>query len=579
LPESSLFQLTQAPIGSEHSPVGDRPHLIEINGSVVQGQLRLDWVYSEALHQHQTIEQLAQELISALRSLIAHCQSSNAGGYTPSDFPLIHLDQAKLEELVNGDRQIEAIYPLSTVQQGLLFHTLYAPTSEVYFEQLSCTFHGTLDTIAFKQAWAEVIQRHSVLRTSFQWETLDQPLQLVHQRVELPWEQYDWQALSPEVQQAQWQAFLANDRQRGFDVTQAPLMHLALIQVETNRYHFVWSHHHLLMDGWSVPLLLKEVFALYNAIRQGQSIRLPPCRPYQDYMTWLQQQDLLQAEQFWRSYLQGYTPPSVWLGANQPITNSANPSRREAQYNTQEIQLSTTITTALQTFVRRQQLTLNTLIQGIWALLLSSCCQQADVVFGVTVSGRSPTLAGVESMVGLFINTIPMRAQLHGETSLLSWLHHLQQQQVQASQYDYAPLVEIQRWCGTPRHIPLFESIVVFQNYPMEPSIRQGNAEMAIETVEFVSRNNYPLTVRAMPGAELLLQFIYDCDRFSASTIHQWLNQMKTLLQTITDHPDCDIASLQQRLDEIEKQQQQANAQAFKAAQQQKLISMKRRTR
>src|SRR5919199_263585 len=434
-------------------------------------------------------------------------------------------------------KNVEGIYSLSPIQQGLLFHTLYASDSGVYFVQLSCTFNGDLHISAFERAWQQVVERHSVLRTAFIWQGLDEALQVVRQHVRLPWEQHDWRRLSPVEQQEQLEVFLHADRERGFDLSQAPLMRLTLIQMDENVYQFIWSHHHLLLDGWSLSLVLKEVFAFYEVSRQGQDLHLQRSRPYQSYIAWLQQQDLARAEVFWRQMLQGFSTPTP-LGVDRVLGSLSSEGE---SYDEQQIQLSVGATRALQSFARQHQLTLNTLVQGAWALLLSRYSGQEDVVFGATTSGRPADLAGVESMVGLFINTLPMRVSVSPQADLLSWLQQLQSQQIKLRQYEYSPLLQVQGWSDVPKGLPLFESIVVFENYPIDASLQEQGGSLEIRNVRGVDQTNYPLTVAAVPGAELSLELSYDCHRFDAATITRMLGHFQTLLEGI-------IVAPQQRL-------------------------------
>jgi len=573
--ESSLFNLAQEQSELTCSPRDRRSHLLEINGFVNEGQLQLNCTYSDRLHQPATIARLTQQFVAALRSLIAHCQSPEAGGYTPSDFPLAKLNQQQLDRLLGGKRHIEDLYPLSPVQQGILFHTLYAPKSSVYFDQWSCTLHGNLNPAAFQQAWQQAIDWHPVLRTAFDWENLEQPLQVVHQQVKLPWEQHDWRGLAPSEQQVQLEALLQRDRQRGFQLSQAPLMRLTLIQLAEDAHQFVWSHHHLLMDGWSTPLVLKEVLAVYAAYRQNQTIYPERKRPYCDYIAWLEQQDLSQAEGFWRQTLKGLIRPT--LLSSEPDLDSS--SGNEEDHGEQNIKLSTAVTAKLQSLVRQQQLTLNTLMQGAWALLLNYLSGESDIVFGSTVSGRPPELIGSESMVGLFINTLPVRVQVSPQASLLSWLKQLQEQQIAARQYDYTPLVKIQGWSDLPRNLPLFESIVVFQNYPIDPALRQESGNLQIRNVRAVTRNNYPLTMRATPGLELLIQMIYDRSRFDYAAIARMLEQLEVLLEAIALKPDALLHTLKAKLTETDQQRQRLKASSFKEARRQKLETLRRRAR
>src|ERR1051325_2377816 len=249
---------------------------------------------------------------------------------------------------------IEDIYQLSPMQQGMLFHSLYAPDSVMYFLQWTCELHGELRPAAFKRAWQMVQDRHSILRTSFHWANTDKPLQLVHKELALHMDQQDWRGLASVEQQARLETYLKNDRERRFDLTQAPLMRLSLIRVDEHLHYFVWSHHHLLLDGWSFPLLLREVFAFYRAISCDQRLELEPAPPYRDYIGWLQQQDHVAAEAYWREYLRGFTTPTP-LGIDRSPGISA--PHREEDYERLQLQLSTELTKAVQQMGRRYRLT------------------------------------------------------------------------------------------------------------------------------------------------------------------------------------------------------------------------------
>ncbi|MEH2051407.1 amino acid adenylation domain-containing protein [Nostoc sp.] len=444
-------------------------------------------------------------------------------------------------------KNIENFYPLSPMQEGILFHTLYAPNSGVYLNQTLCTLHGNLNVSAFEQAWQQVLERHSILRTAFVWEGIKEPIQVVYQYVKLPFTQYDWQELSVQKQQERLDTFLETDRKKGFELGKAPLVRLTLIRLAVDTYQFVWSHHHLLLDGWSWPLVLQEVTAFYEAYRLGQDLHLQLPRPYRDYIAWLQQQKLSQAEVFWRQMLIGFKAPT-------PLVFSRITDKFVSQvesYGYDEIKLSETVTTALKSLAVKHQLTLNTIIQGAWALLLSRYSGEDDVVFGTTVSGRPAGLIGAESMVGLFINTLPVRVKIHPEDLLSSWLKMLQTQQIEARQHEYTPLVQIQGWSDVPRSMPLFESLVVFENYPIEASLLEWSSELEIRNVNSFEQTNYPLTVAVVPGSELLLGISYSDRRFDANIITRMLASFQTLLQSMSDTSEAWVERSQRRVSDL----------------------------
>jgi amino acid adenylation domain-containing protein len=436
--------------------------------------------------------------------------------------------------------QIESIYPLSPMQQGMLFHTLQAPESGVYFVQSVFTLCGRLDIAAFERAWQRVVERHSVLRTLFKWENGKNPLQVVCKSVTLPWTNCDWRSLTPTEQQEHLEQLLQTERMKGFELDKAPLMRCTLIQVADGTYQLVWSNHHLLLDGWCLPIILKEVFAFYEAFSRGDDLHFDASLPYRNYINWLRQQDSSASERFWRHALHGFTAPTPLI-VDKPGRNALNPRQT---YDIQEVRLSATVTDALKSLVRQHHLTLNTVIQGAWALLLSRYSGESDVVFGVTVSGRPPALTGVESMVGLFINTLPMRVQLTETAQVLPWLQQLQAQHIEQDRYSYSALTEIQGWSSVPRGTPLFESILVFENYPDSSSLSESTKDIQIKDIEGFERTNYPLTVMVVPQQELLIQISYDTDRFDAGTIARTLGHLQTLLESIVAYPDQRITEL-----------------------------------
>jgi amino acid adenylation domain-containing protein len=419
------------------------------------------------------------------------------------------------------------------MQAGILFHTLYASEPGVYSVQWSCTLHGNLGVSTFKRAWQHVVDRHPALRTAFSWELRDEPFQIVYRHVELPWRQYDWRSLSAVEQERQLEAFLAENRAQGFELSKAPLMRLALSQLTEDAYQLVWSLHHLLLDGWSRPILLREVFQMYDAFCADRERHLEVGRPYGDYIAWLQRQDLSQAELFWRQTLKGFTTPTV---LDIRLDHGGSCSKEES-YAEQQLRLSATQTARLRKLAQQHHLSVNTLVQGAWAMLLSRYSSQEDVVFGATVTSRPADLSGAESMIGLFINTLPVRVRIGPEALLIPWLQELQIQQAEARQYEYSPLVQVHGWSDVPRGLPLFESLLVFENYPARTFVQEWSSNLEVCRVRVVSSTHYPLTVVVVPGPELTLRISYQCHCFDAATITQMIGHLRILLEGMGDNP------------------------------------------
>lgn len=451
-------------------------------------------------------------------------------------------------------KNVDDLYPLSPMQKGMLFHTLMAPTSGVYFEQMRITLQGELNIDALKHAWQQVVARHAILRTAFVWEGLDEPLQVVRQRVNLHWREQDWRD-APNAEQ-QLDAFLATEREQGFDLEQAPLMRCTILHLAQTRYYLIWSFHHLLLDGWSITIVWQEVWALYQAICQSQKPALPSPRPYKDYIAWLQQSDLRQAERFWRQILQGFNVPTPL------VVDKRNTSEGKA-YSEYQVYLSEHISSSLQKMARQNRLTINTLVQGAWALLLSrynidiarAPHLATEVLFGASISGRPPELDGIETMVGLFINTLPVRVKIFQEAHLLSWLQQMQQMQREREQYGYTPLVDIQGWSEVPRGTPLFESLLVFENYPVSPDSEQEDGRLQIVEFHPVEQTNYPLMITAAflsanelganaTGPRLWFKMTYDTDRFDDAAIERMAGHFQVLLEGMAIRPETQITDL-----------------------------------
>lgn len=421
------------------------------------------------------------------------------------------------------------IYPLSPVQEGMLFHCLNSPESGVYVGYYTCKLVGQLNADAFQSAWQEMVARYSCLRTVFLWDGLEQPLQIVREKVELIISQQDWQKLSSTEQEIKLQQFLQSDRLQGFDLAKAPLMRLHLIQLSGKAYQFIWTCHHLLIDGWSTTIIWSEVLKLYQAFSQGKSFNLKPSRPYRDYIAWLKEQNLSKAKNFWQDLLTGFREPTFME------VEQTNLSATKSYQQQQQIVLSSQTYSGLQSLARKHRLTLNTLIHGAWALLLSRYSGESDLVYGATVSGRPSSLSGVEKMVGLFINTLPMRVKLSSQELLLPWLEDLQAQLLQIREYEYTPLINIQQWSDIPSGQSLFEHIVVFENYPV--NTEQLETKIKIDEIVILDRSHYPLALLVIPGEVLELKFIYDQNRFDNDVIRRMLGHLEKLLEGFVENP------------------------------------------
>jgi non-ribosomal peptide synthase protein (TIGR01720 family) len=566
LPEDSPFQPAPEPAGPPCDPLERRGHLLEINSLVADGRLQVDWTYGAALHERSTIEALAQGFLAELRSLIAHCRAPYAGGCAPSDFPLAGLDQAELDRLVREPRRVEDVYPLSPTQQGILFHSLFAPDEGSYLAQVSCLLEGDLDAAVLARAWQRLIDRHPVLRTAFAWDDPERLLQIVYRGVTLPFVQEDWSDLPPDRQAERFAEALAEDLRQGFELSRPPLVRLRLFRLGAAAHRLVWCAHHLLLDGWSLSIVFQELFAFYESFRRGSEPQARERPPYRDYIAWLQGRDAAAAERFWRQELRGFTDP-LRLPEGQP-----GAGRGECR-----LLLPAAHTAELERFARSHQVTLNTLFQGVWGLLLFHLTGGEDVVFGATVAGRPPELRGMESMVGLFINTLPLRITIDAQAEALDWLRTLQVRNVELREHEHTPLASIARWSDVPLGRPLFESILVFESYPVgEGAGQDGGSGVALRDVRFHATTNYPLAVRVTPGPELLIEVLYDARRIDPAVAGRIPERIEAVLGVLTREPRTALGELAAELERSEREARARKGMELKGANARRLRELRR---
>jgi amino acid adenylation domain-containing protein len=433
--------------------------------------------------------------------------------------------------------QVQDFYPLSPMQEGMLFHSLTDPGSGVYVKQVTYALSGELNIPALERTWQDIVERYAILRTFFVWEDLKKPVQVVQANVHATLYQERWSNLTAAELQPRFETYLHEDRIRGFNLGHAPLMRLALISLDNNEYRLIWTWHHILIDGWSEGLLDKAIFEIYRAHCEKRNPQLPRSRPFRDYIRWLQQQELPKAEAFWRRTLKGFSSPTT-LGRSLTAEEQSQPS---PPYERKRVAVSEETTSALNAFARKHGLTINTLINGAWSLILASYTRQHDVVFGSVVSGRPADLDGVENIIGLFVNTLPVRIRIAPEHQLAPWLSEIQTQQAELLKYEYSPLLQIQKWSEVPRGVPLFESILAFDMSSLnahESARTHENVKINIAGGSGTLQISNPLSILVHSGAsQILLGISYDSRLFDDAFVDQLLAGFNRLLESFIAFP------------------------------------------
>ncbi|WP_116201694.1 non-ribosomal peptide synthetase [Amycolatopsis circi] len=513
-----LGQFGSGRLESDESPRSARAHLLDVVGRVETGELELTWYYAEGVHHQSTMDTLAAAMTTALREIIRHCAEPGAGGRTPSDFPLAVLDQSTVDELVGDGREVEDIYPLTPMQSGMVFHALSQPGERVYFQQVGFVLDGVDDLAALERAWQQVVDRTPVLRTRIAWEGVPEPVQVVQRQVPVPIARHDWRDRTPDERDQSWQDLLAADRAQGLDFTEMPLLRLAFARLSDTEVRVLWTFHHVLLDGWSVFGVLSDVFAAYSRAE------LPERPPFRDYVAWLDRQDDAAAEEHWRRELGSLVAP-----ARLPYDRA--PAQAHTSRSSEWLRVPVENSGRLRDFARRAGLTLNTVLQGAWALVLARLSGERDVCFGTTVSGRPVDLPGADDITGIFINTLPVRVTVTG-ADVTEWLAQLQSAQVESRRYGHLPLTKLQAWSGCSGG--LFDSIVVFENYPIDNASTPG---LRLRDVDAAETTNYPISVVASPGEQLTLDVGYDPDLFDTETAERITRQLLAVLDAFSAGP------------------------------------------
>ncbi|ONI88804.1 hypothetical protein ALI22I_17670 [Saccharothrix sp. ALI-22-I] len=516
-------------IGADHHPDQTRPYLLDVVGLVADGRLEFIWVYSAGIHRESTVRRLADRLVAVLGELVRHCLRDGVGGATPSDFPLARLTQSQLDTVLGDAAGVVDVYPLTPMQSGMLFHSLVESDAGTYFEQTSFELDGVARPDLLAEAWRRVVAHNPVLRTSFRWHDVPQPLQVVHRGADLPVRMLDFSRLSEPERRRRIAELLEEDAEQGIDLTEAPLLRLVIIRLSASRVLVVRSSHHIVLDGWSTGHVWADMCASYDALVAGTEPVLPSRPAFRTYLEWLAERDHEEARRFWQGELAGHRGPTRLPYDREP--EPGHPVRCDA---THRVRLDRPATEALTATLKKHRLTVNTAVQAAWAMLLAEHSGDRDVVFGATVSGRPEDLPDVEDCVGLFINTLPVRVRFEEGLPVADWLSELQQRQVATRQYDFVSLARV-RGEGEQGD-RLFDSLVVVENFPFDTETA-GRHGLRVVDIQAEEATTFPLGVAVHTGDEIELVLRFDPDLFSADTVEQLADRMLEHLRAFAAHP------------------------------------------
>ncbi len=435
-------------------------------------------------------------------------------------------------------KKVEDIYPLSPMQLGLLFHALYDPDSPIYTIRYSYTIEGDIDVEAFKKSIDHIMKSHPVFRTIFRWEGVNEPVQIVlnHRKPELAI--HDFRSLDSSEQDGVINNFFEEDRKKRFDLSRDLPVRLNLLLLQDKRFCLVFSLHHIIMDGWSLPHVFKDLMITYMAVKSGSPLPSIKRPLYRNYIAWLKKQDKSVSGSYWKELFEDFDTPVAVPADYRPNDRSSHHGGRIS------VNLPEEMTKGLSELARKNRVTLNTLIQAAWGILLNRYSMQDDIVFGVTLSGRPMDLPGADEMIGLFINTLPVRIKLSDNDSLQDIIQALQSQSLKIQEYGYSFLPDVKACSALPNKTNLFETLVIFENYPIDAGEFE-HSPIRIVDVDVEDMTHFDLTLVITPGQELALSIGYASDLFEDSSVQRMINHLTKILESFVESPGLSLSDIE----------------------------------
>ncbi|WP_241752459.1 non-ribosomal peptide synthetase, partial [Paenibacillus alvei] len=528
--------------GAELSARHTRTSTLDINGMISDGSLALEISYSSKQYHRDTIERLACLLREGLQAIIAHCISKDKPELTPSDVLVNGLGIADMDRIAEQTKdigEIENIYALTPMQKGMWFHSAMDGKAGAYFEQTRFTIQGELDVQLFANSLEVLATRHAVLRTNFFSGWDGELLQIVYRNKKIEFGYEDLTDWPEHEKQDQVEAKAIVDKERGFDLERDALMRVTVLRTSANSSHVIWSSHHILMDGWCLPQLTQEWFDTYSDSVQGRASTRAEAAPYSLYIEWLYKQDYNAASAYWIDYLAGYE--------QQTVLPQKKSSGRSDVYTAENLvfSLGDALTAKMNRVAKQHQVTLNTLMQTVWGIMLQKYNGTGDAVFGGVVSGRPAEIPGIELMIGLFINTIPIRVACEEHNRFSDVMRQIQEQALESSRFDYYPLYEIQAVSAHKQD--LLNHILVFENYPMEEQMEQAGDEQGklnITDVQVAEQTNYDFNFVVMPGDDMMIRLEYNAGMYERADMERVRHHLIHVLEQVTADPSIAISEL-----------------------------------
>ncbi|MFI5776150.1 amino acid adenylation domain-containing protein [Nocardia sp. NPDC051570] len=506
-------------------------------------QLVADWLWADAVITEASVRDLADTWFRVLGALTDHVRLPNAGGLTPSDLPLVSLRQNEIEEIerdcaARGLGPLTDVLPLTALQRGLLFQSAGDSDHDLYTLQITAELAGAVEADALEEALAVLLARHPGLGAAFLHRESGDPVSVLHTGIRVPLARTDLSGLPSAARNAELERLVGAERARRFDLTRPPLMRWTLVRLGAERFALIWTLHHILVDGWSMQLLVRELLTCYRD--RGGRGSLDAATPFRDYLVWLADRDHASAAAMWRTALAGMSLPTHLF--------PSDPARRPAERTRMPLRLSVAETATLTDFAAAQGITIGTICQGGWAYLLGRLVDRPDVLFGATVATRPAAVAGVETIVGPLLNTLPVRVTLDRAEPVGAFLGRLQDEQSALREVDFPRLAEMlggnPELAGTGEP---FDTALVFENFPRTAGDLVADETLRIVAADARDARHYPLSLVIAPGARLEVRFDYAPDLVTEAAVTGLARRFRRILLAMVAGPDRPVGDLETR--------------------------------
>lgn len=547
---TSVFRHSAMDTGICISPENAMTYTLDFTGVVADGRLLLSLVYSSAEYEDKTMECLLQDYKDNLIAIIHHCANKQIPEVTAADITQEAITLQDLQPYASELNNIQEIKMLTPIQKGMLFHSMLDSQSQAYHESLLLHLEGEMDREVFTEAFKNLIERYEILRTNFNYGTFADSMQIVYKTRKPEIEYIDISHREFPVP-----SFIEHkvneDRQRGFNLEHDALIRLTFIKASSRGYILIVSNHHILMDGWCVGIVLSDLFKLYNQLKTGQASNLGQVVSCQPYIEWIKTRDETQARDYWRKYLSGFDKKTSVPFERSDTDNSYTNSEHYKTLSREKVQ-------RLEELVKHNKVTMNAVLQAVWAIQLQKYNNTFDAVFGYVVSGRNPEVESVENMIGLFINTIPLRATSSNEMTFVGLLHHINDGFMASQEYDDFPLADIQALSNVKNG--LISSLMVFENYPLDLdaiNAELARAGLAVTHFHAIEQTNYDLNLIISYHQEIHIKFTFNENKYSKEIIDMIGKHFGNIVDEIINNEnvlirDIDLIQDKARMQEIE---------------------------